>query len=232
MKKKYVLKKYEKVQLHVFSILLSQYFYVFAHTFKHSIRLSFFYMGYPNSGSNDEIAMNKTYGKTFYNQLPIASIVFPNPFLTAVTAFVPDCQDFGNCDESYRDLYVAMFVLDLILHVMNWCTTNCGHSKTEKKGYPWPEFCSLKKVSKLPSFGGKGRVDQNSQFNNMNSQFSSQASGINHGGNRDGNVYGNSQFNNQMSQLGNNIEINAPSHNTQYSGFSSHIKTNQTVRPI
>ena len=57
--------------------------------------------------SNDELAMNQTYGKVFYYQLPVASIVLPNPFLTAVIAFVPDCTEFGNCDKTYRDLYLV-----------------------------------------------------------------------------------------------------------------------------
>ena len=185
--------------------------------------------------SSDEIAMNKTYGPTFYYQLPVASIVFPNPFLTAVTAFVPDCKDFDNCDETYRDLYIVLFVIDLIIHLTNWCVSNCGHSKTEKLAYPFPEFCSLKGIKKLASVGGgDGATQQHSQVtSHCNSQVNFGVHPNNHHNQFHNNHATNqiNQFNGYMNDAYNHNQ-QIPSHNTQYSGFSTHINTNRAVKPI
>ena len=44
-------------------------------------------------------------GSFYYTVLPIVSIVIPQPITTGMIAFT-DCNEFDNCDEGYRDLYI------------------------------------------------------------------------------------------------------------------------------
>ena len=65
-------------------------------------------------------------GKMYYKALPIVSIVIPNPITTGITAFT-DCNKFDNCDESYRDLYVAAFWLNMVgvFMLFGFCCVAC-----------------------------------------------------------------------------------------------------------
>ena len=52
-------------------------------------------------------------GTTRYLVLPIISLIIPNPITTAITAFA-DCEEFKNCGEGYRSLFMFLFVYEII----------------------------------------------------------------------------------------------------------------------
>merc|ERR1712032_1583285 len=77
------------------------------------------------SSKVDGVAMIASPDKavTYYQTLPIISIVIPNPITAGMTAFT-DCEEFNNCDENYRDLYTAAFALSIV-SVFSMCCMCC-----------------------------------------------------------------------------------------------------------
>ena len=76
-------------------------------------------------------------GVIYYTILPIVSIVIPQPITTGMVAFT-DCNVYNNCDEIYRDLYMAGFGIVLTSWILGFCACClicCGVAAAAKGSY-------------------------------------------------------------------------------------------------
>ena len=60
--------------------------------------------------------------QTWYMNLPVITIIFPNPGTSAIIAFRPDCTKYNNCDADYLFYYLLLFYVDLTM----WLFVCCG----------------------------------------------------------------------------------------------------------
>ena len=65
------------------------------------------------SSDSEGNAMQVEEGTKYYLTLPLISMFIPNPITTGMTAFT-NCTEFNNCGESYRDLYLAVFGINIV----------------------------------------------------------------------------------------------------------------------
>ena len=61
--------------------------------------------------------LHKKHGKIFYYNLPLITILIPNPVTPAASYFLPNCSFYKNCgkhaEESYKYLFLLTMLVDL-----------------------------------------------------------------------------------------------------------------------
>ena len=84
----------------------------------------------PTSIRHENGTLGTTDWQTWYMNLPVITIIFPNPGTSAIIAFRPDCKKYNNCDADYLFYYLLLFYVDLSL----WLFVCCGSAIFGNRG--------------------------------------------------------------------------------------------------